>query len=79
MYQVSYYPVNEESSEGFTIVSIDEGNETTSSVDIDNLFPNTEYYITITAYTSVGPGGVANLSVNTTSTEKGYYKKLHRI
>ena len=56
---------------GSTIVNIDVGNETTSSVDIDELMPNTEYHITVTAYTSVGPGGVANLSVTTASTEKG--------
>ena len=72
--QVSYYLVEEESNDdngGSTIVNIDVGNETTSSVDIDKLLPNTEYHITVTAHTSVGPGGMANLSVTTASTEKG--------
>ena len=34
---------------------------------MDNLLPNTEYHISVTAYTNVGPGAVANLSVTTTS------------
>lgn len=45
----------------------------TLSVDIDNLTPNTEYHIGVMAYTSVGPGAVANLSMTTTSNGQSKY------
>ena len=49
-------------------------NELTPFLNMVNLLPNTEYHISVTAHTNVGPGAVANLSVTTTSkARKGSY------
>ena len=49
------------------VITVDD--EMTLLADLVNLIPNMEYHISVIAYTSVGAGTVANLSVTTTSNE----------
>ena len=70
MPQASYYPVNNKndiSGNDESILVNGVGNELNPFLKMDNLLPNTEYRISVTAYTDVGPGAVANLSVTTTT------------
>ena len=73
--QVSYIPQEKkndnDSGESTMIIVVDVGCELTSSVDIVNLIPNTEYHINVKAYTSVGAGAVANMLVTTSNERKG--------
>jgi len=55
---------------GESIVVNDVENEPTLVVYLLNLIPNTKYHVSVVAYTSVGPGEAANLSVTTTFSEK---------
>ena len=51
----------------------------TPFLKMDNLLPNTEYHISVTAYTNVGPGTLANLSVTTTSTAANTRKGMLKV
>ena len=57
-----------DSDNGETIV-ITVDDEMTLLANLVNLIPNMKYHISVVAYTSVGPGTAANLSVTTTSNE----------
>ena len=77
-----YYPVsgkNDNSDNGESTLVNDVGNELTPFLKMDNLLPNTEYHISVTAYTNVGPGTVANLSVTTTSTAANTRKGMLKV
>ena len=66
--QVSYIHHDLENKDGFSnekYIDIKADNESTLSTDLDDLIPNTEYHISVIAYTSAGPGVAANLSVTT--------------
>jgi len=52
-----------------SIVVNDVENESTLVVYLLNLIPNTKYHVSVVAYTNVGPGEAANLSVTTTFSE----------
>ena len=67
--QVLFYhkEVNNNNDGESTMITVDVACELTSSVNIVDLVPNTEYYISVIAYTSVGSGAVANLSEATSS------------
>jgi len=66
--QVSYVHHDLENKDGFgneKHIDIKAENESTLSTDLDDLIPNIEYHISVIAYTSIGPGVAANLSVTT--------------
>ena len=79
--QVTYNPHKKkndtDNGESIAIV-VGVGCELTSSVDIINLIPNTEYHIGVTAYTSIGAGAIANLLV-TTSNEIGKFNHNSKL
>ena len=77
-----YYPVsdkNDNSDNRKSILVNDVENELTPFLKMDNLLPNTEYHISVTAYTNVGPGTLANLSVTTTSTAANTRKGMLKV
>ena len=66
--QISFNPEDDKDNNNGKSIVVDAENNLNLFVDIVDLMPNTEYHISVIAYTSVGPGVAANLSV-TTSTE----------
>ena len=62
---VSYYPIDQNvGNNNGQSITVDAGNEFTS---LYSLLPNMEYHISVIAYTRVGPGAIASLSVTTST------------
>ena len=49
----------------YDIMDVTATNDITYSIDFTELFPGTQHQFSVVAYTSVGPGDIAELSITT--------------